>query len=92
MKKKISATSQLTGALFLSALVFMASCDKDDDAPGVTPNTVVNVAITNGFTTLVGAIGTAGLTATLNGTGPFTVLRQPMLHFLLFPFPLMRQR
>ena len=73
MKKKISATSQLTGALFLSALVFMASCDKDDDAPGVTPNTVVNVATTNGFTTLVGAIGTAGLTATLNGTGPFTV-------------------
>src|SRR5689334_15474072 len=72
MRKNISSTSRLTGALFLSASIFMASCGKDDD-PVQAPNTVVNVATTNGFSTLVSALGTAGLTSTLNGAGPFTV-------------------
>lgn len=49
-----------------------ASCKKDD-TPAPAANTVVNVATNNGFTTLVSAVGTAGLTSTLNGTGPFTV-------------------
>ena len=72
MKNTLSATGKLSALMLLSAASFMASCKKDD-APPPTPNTVVNVATTNGFTTLVSAIGTAGLTATLNGTGPFTV-------------------
>jgi uncharacterized surface protein with fasciclin (FAS1) repeats len=72
MKNTLSISSKLSAMLFLAAAVSMASCDKDDDNPA-TPNTVVNVATTNGFTTLVSAVGTAGLTATMNGTGPFTV-------------------
>ena len=72
MKNTLSATGKFSAVLLVSAAAFMASCKKDD-APPATPNTVVNVATTNGFSTLVSAIGTAGLTATLNGTGPFTV-------------------
>jgi uncharacterized surface protein with fasciclin (FAS1) repeats len=72
MKNSLSTTSKLSAILLLAAAVSMASCKKDDDTPA-TSNTVVNVATTNGFTTLVSAVGTAGLTATLNGTGPFTV-------------------
>ena len=71
MKNKLFATNQLAAAVVLVTLLFTSSCKKDD-APA-TPNTVVNVATNNGFTTLVSALGTAGLTATLNGTGPFTV-------------------
>ena len=72
MKNKLFTTSTLSAAALITGLVFTASCKKDD-APPATPNTVINVATTNGFTTLVSAVGTAGLTATLNGTGPFTV-------------------
>jgi uncharacterized surface protein with fasciclin (FAS1) repeats len=73
MKSKYATRAIFTGLLFLTLIITAASCSKDDDTPPATPNTVVNVASTNGFTTLVSAIGTAGLTATLNGTGPFTV-------------------
>ncbi len=73
MKANLSLNRVITGALLLSAVIIFASCKKDDNTTPATPNTVVNVATTNGFTTLVSAIGTAGLTATLNGTGPFTV-------------------
>ncbi len=71
--KKNSTIRRIWPSLFLfTVIIAVASCDKDDDTPTDT-NKVVNVASTNGFTTLVSAIGTAGLTATLNGTGPFTV-------------------
>ena len=49
------------------------SCSKDDNNTPAPSNTVVDVAANNGFSSLVSAIGTAGLTATLKGTGPFTV-------------------
>ncbi len=72
MKNNFFSIKSFFSIVVLSTACFFASCKKDD-APPATPNTVVNVATTNGLTTLVSAIGTAGLTATLNGTGPFTV-------------------
>lgn len=72
MKYTLLSNRVIFGALVLSSVIIFTSCKKDDATPA-TPNTVVNVATTNGFTTLVSAIGTAGLTATLNGSGPFTV-------------------
>lgn len=55
----------------LMAVGFLTSCNKDDD--NTTPNDLVNVASTNGLTSLVSAVNAAGLTTTLQGTGPFTV-------------------
>ncbi|MBC8033031.1 MAG: fasciclin domain-containing protein [Chitinophagaceae bacterium] len=63
----------LAGSLLLSSVMVFTSCDEDDGDLPAQPNTVVKVATDNGFTTLVGAIAGANLTATLNGTGPFTV-------------------
>ena len=71
MRTTFSFNQFLTAALFLLLNGILVSCKKSDDPPA--PNTVINVATNNGFTSLVTAIGGAGLTATLNGTGPFTV-------------------
>ncbi|MEO5996697.1 MAG: fasciclin domain-containing protein [Chitinophagaceae bacterium] len=73
MKNSLPSSRIFTGLFLLTLIITAVSCDKDDDMPPATSNTVVDVASTNGFTTLVSAINTAGLTATLNGTGPFTV-------------------
>ena len=72
MKNKLSTTTSLSVAVLSAALFLTASCKKSD-TPAPAPNTVINVATNNGFTSLVSAISTAGLTTTLNGTGPFTV-------------------
>lgn len=51
-----------------------APADAGTDAQTSGPGTIVEVAVANGsFTTLVAAIERAGLTATLSGSGPFTV-------------------
>lgn len=71
MKKSLSTTRFILPALAAAGILF-ASCKKDD-TPAPASNTVVDVATKNGFTTLVSAVGTAGLTSTLTGTGPFTV-------------------
>lgn len=57
--------------LAMSAVIFLASCKKDD-APAV-PNDIVKVATDNGLTSLATSVESAGLTATLKSTGPFTV-------------------
>ncbi len=44
-----------------------------DDEMAEEAGTVVDVAVANGFTTLVAAVQAAGLVDTLNGPGPFTV-------------------
>lgn len=58
-------------ALAMSAVVVLASCKKDDEP--VVPNDIVKVATDNGLTSLVSSVVSAGLTATLQSTGPFTV-------------------
>jgi uncharacterized surface protein with fasciclin (FAS1) repeats len=60
-------------SLFLGSMILMGVACKKDDNPTPASNTVVDVAQNSGFTTLASAIGTAGLTTTLKGTGPFTV-------------------
>jgi uncharacterized surface protein with fasciclin (FAS1) repeats len=72
--KNLRLSSYSFGLGLLSLLsVTAVSCDKDDDDDVAASNTVVKVAQDNGFSTLVSAVGTAGLTTTLNGAGPFTV-------------------
>lgn len=54
---------------------FMVSCNKDDDKPAEPVNkSIAAIAVSNpDFSTLVTALNRTGLTATLNGTGEFTV-------------------
>ncbi len=62
------------GSILLASAFGMAtftSCQKDD--PAATPETIVDVLSTNGYSTLVSLAGTAGLGGTLSGPGPFTV-------------------
>ena len=70
-KKKIFMKSaMLVGA---STLIFLTSCNKDDDAPAAT-NTITDIVVAgSGFTTLESAVLKANLQATLSGAGPFTV-------------------
>lgn len=67
----------------LMAVGFLTSCNKDDD--NTTPNDLVNVASTNGLTSLVSAVNAAGLTTTLQGTGPFTVFAPTNAAFSALP-------
>lgn len=63
----------LSSTMLMGTMCLLTGCDKDDDPVIPEPNTIVKVATDNGFSTLVSAVNTAGLTATLKGTGPFTV-------------------
>ncbi len=58
-----------------TALVFgLTSCKNDDDDTAATPpGNIPQEAQAKGYTSLVNAVGTAGLATTLSGTGPFTV-------------------
>lgn len=60
----------------------LAACGGSDDAEttttaameeAMTESTIVDVAVDNGFSTLVAAVQAAGLVETLEGDGPFTV-------------------
>ena len=61
------------------SVLFLQACNDDDDdemiVEEVMPNTIVDVAVSNGsFTTLVAALQATGLDATLSDTGSkFTV-------------------
>ena len=68
-------------ALFSVAAV---GCDSNDDDPEVGPD-VVQVAIDNGFTTLVTAVQAAELVETLQGPGPFTVFAPTDAAFASLP-------
>ena len=70
-KKKIFMKSaMLIGA---STLIFLTSCNKDDDEPAAT-NTITDIVVAgSGFTTLESAVLKANLQGTLSGAGPFTV-------------------
>lgn len=57
----------------IALLSFMVSCNNDDE-PQTVNNSIASIASTNpDFSTLVTALNRTGLTATLNGTGQFTV-------------------
>jgi uncharacterized surface protein with fasciclin (FAS1) repeats len=72
MKANSFFTLLLSGTAITALMTFSTGCSKSDD-PVVEPNTIVKVAVDNGFSTLVSAVKTAGLEATLKGPGPFTV-------------------
>ena len=63
----------------LTIILFLSSCSDDDDTiipvDPITPvsNTIVDVAVNNGLTSLVAAVTRADLVETLSGDGSFTV-------------------
>jgi transforming growth factor-beta-induced protein len=63
----------------LTIIIFLSSCSDDDDTiipvDPITPvsNTIVDVAVNNGLTSLVEAVLRADLAETLSGDGSFTV-------------------
>ncbi len=72
--KIISKTLKLL-PLFLLVLG-LNSCSDDDDnnTPAPQTNTIVDVAVANGLTSLAAALEATNLVGTLQGPGPFTVL------------------
>lgn len=61
-------------ALALFASFGMVACNQDDDETPVEEQTIAEYAAGNpNFSTLVSALNRTGLTATLNGSGTFTV-------------------
>ena len=74
---------RLFAVMAIMALIVAACSSGDESATtttayeerteGMTETTVVDVAINNGFNTLVTAVQAAGLVETLQGDGPFTV-------------------
>ncbi|MBI1344377.1 MAG: fasciclin domain-containing protein [Terrimonas sp.] len=63
----------ITGLMLAGFLLFMTSCKKDKNDNPAT-NTITDVVVANSnFSLLKQAVVKAGLDATLNGAGPFTV-------------------
>lgn len=84
MNTMLSKTSTLISGLTLVAFSFaFMGCDSDsnDDSLG----TIYDVAAENGFTTLLAAIDAAGLKATLESDGPFTVFAPTNAAFAALP-------
>lgn len=79
MKRK--TTNRTLGALALPTLLLAACGDDTPEAKG----SIVAVAEANGFSTLVSAIDAAGLKATLEGAGPFTVFAPTNAAFEALP-------
>lgn len=86
MKQLLSFKGTWLLAAFSMVAILFSACKKDDE-PASPAGTVVGVASDNGYTTLVGAVGTAGLTATLNGTGPFTLFAPSNAAFAAITVP-----
>ena len=58
----------------IAMLTFMVACNNDDEKSQPTSNSIAAIASKNSdFSTLVTALNRTGLTATLNGSGQFTV-------------------
>lgn len=103
--KKLCQTFKVMSLLFIALL--STSCDNDDDAiVPIAPQeqTIATIASNNSeFTSLVAALNRAGLTATLNSSGNFTVFAPTNAAFDAFldannfinleavPIPLLRE-
>lgn len=72
MKKK-NILTRFAMLIAAGTLIFLSSCDKDDDTPGAGTTITDIVVAGSTFTTLESAVLKANLQATLSGTGPFTV-------------------
>lgn len=73
MKKQTFLATMATGLMLLGFVFLSSSCSKDDDSPAAQDNTLVGVATGAGLSSLVSTVNAAGLTATLQSAGPFTV-------------------
>lgn len=67
-------TRRFAAACALSLVAATTACDDNNStAPAPLPTITATAAATSNLSTLVSALQAAGLDATLNGTGPFTV-------------------
>jgi uncharacterized surface protein with fasciclin (FAS1) repeats len=65
--------------------LFSISCNNDDDNPSEQPQTIVSIAKANpNLSSLVAALEKAGLTATLNSSGSYTVFAPTNTAFTAF--------
>ena len=71
--KKINFISKSLKLLTVFILVLGITGCSDDDTNVPTTNTIVDVAVANGFTSLAAALQATGLISTLQTDGPFTV-------------------
>lgn len=70
--KTLLATRGLTLAVLLAFSSVTVACDSDSSTADTQPS-LLEVAESNGFTTLIAAVEAAGLSDVLNSNGPFTV-------------------
>jgi uncharacterized surface protein with fasciclin (FAS1) repeats len=84
MLNTLSRTSRILAGLTLAAFSFaFVGCDSDSDTDSL--GTIYDVAADNGFTTLLAAVDAAGLKATLESEGPFTVFAPTNAAFAALP-------
>ncbi|MEX0601554.1 MAG: fasciclin domain-containing protein, partial [Rhodothermales bacterium] len=89
MKNYLFTSSRfLVALLFLPLLATTPACaaiagdDEDDQAP---EQNIVEIAVSNDFTTLVAALQAADLVSTLEGEGPITVFAPTDAAFAALP-------
>lgn len=71
----------LFSAVAAASILFLSSCEKDDDP--VVSNTITDAVVSNpNFSVLEDAVVKANLATTLRGTGPFTVFAPDNAAFL----------
>jgi uncharacterized surface protein with fasciclin (FAS1) repeats len=74
LSKRLNPSPWRAAAAIVGLALTAAACSDDDPAAPAAPGTVMEVAASAGtFSTLLTAVRAAGLEATLNGSGPFTV-------------------
>lgn len=59
--------------VILASIIFLTSCNDDDEPDTPASNDIVATAIAGGYNTLAAALTEVGLVDDLQGTGPFTV-------------------
>ena len=84
MTTLLSKATHILAGLAIAAFSFaFVGCDSDSDDDSL--GTIYDVAADNGFTTLLAAVDAAGLRATLESEGPFTVFAPTDAAFAALP-------